>query len=116
METQICLLEKLRRELPIGEVLDRTRSLCPVHFYQSSVHRQKNQSKSKERSIYFQLVRTGAPVYMVAILEYLASEVLELVGNASRDNKKILIIPRHVLLDVRNDEEVTIAYGGALPK
>lgn len=50
------------------------------------------------------------------------SEVLELAGNAARDNKKNRIIPRHVLLAVRNDEElgkllkgVTIAHGGVLP-
>ncbi|KAJ6397509.1 hypothetical protein OIU77_018510 [Salix suchowensis] len=48
--------------------------------------------------------------------------VLELAGNAARDNKKTRINPRHVLLAVRNDEElgkllqgVTIASGGVLP-
>ncbi|KZV35055.1 hypothetical protein F511_04360 [Dorcoceras hygrometricum] len=71
---------------------------------------------------YSQRVGTGAPVYMAAVLEYLAAEVLELAGNAARDNKKNRIIPRHLLLAVRNDEElrkllagVTIAYGGVLP-
>ena len=45
-----------------------------------------------------------------------------MAGNAARDNKKNRIIPRHVLLAVRNDEElgklpagVTIAHGGVLP-
>jgi len=45
-----------------------------------------------------------------------------LAGNAARDNKKNRIIPRHVLLAIRNDEElgkllqgVTIASGGVLP-
>ncbi|KAG1370240.1 histone H2A.1 [Cocos nucifera] len=64
----------------------------------------------------------GAPIYLAAVLEYLAAEVLELAGNAARDNKKTRIIPRHVLLAVRNDEElgkllsgVTIAHGGVLP-
>lgn len=49
-------------------------------------------------------------------------QVLELAGNAARDNKKNRIIPRHVLLAIRNDEElgkllagVTIAHGGVLP-
>lgn len=49
-------------------------------------------------------------------------KVLELAGNAARDNKKTRISPRHVLLAVRNDDElgkllqgVTIASGGVLP-
>ncbi|GLJ25829.1 hypothetical protein SUGI_0494740 [Cryptomeria japonica] len=71
---------------------------------------------------YAKRVGSGAPVYMAAVMEYLAAEVLELAGNAARDNKKNRIIPRHVLLAVRNDEElgkllsgVTIAHGGVLP-
>jgi histone H2A len=67
-------------------------------------------------------IGAGAPVYLAAVLEYLSAELLELAGNAARDNKKTRIVPRHIQLAVRNDEElskllgkVTIAAGGVLP-
>lgn len=71
---------------------------------------------------YSQRVGSGAPVYLTSVLEYLSAEILELAGNAARDNKKSRIIPRHLQLAIRNDEElnkllghVTIAQGGVLP-
>ena len=95
----------------------KTRSFrAGLQFPVGRVHRYLKKGNYGER------IGSGAPVYLAAVLEYLSAEILELAGNASRDNKKKRIIPRHVQLAIRNDEEltkllggVTIASGGVLP-
>ncbi|XP_058831060.1 histone H2A, sperm-like [Topomyia yanbarensis] len=75
-----------------------------------------------KKGSYADRIGVGASIYMAAALEYLAAEILELSGNAAKDNKKSRIVPRHIQLAVRNDDElsvllkeVTISEGGVLP-
>ena len=98
------------------KVKSKTRSSrAGLQFPVGRVHRLLKKGNYCER------VGSGAAVYQTAVLEYLCAEVLELAGNAARDNKKSRIIPRHLQLAIRNDEElnkllggVTIAQGGVL--
>lgn len=87
-----------------------------LQFPVGRIHRQLKEGRYASR------VGAGAPVYLAAVLEYLVAEILELAGNASRDNKRVRIVPRHIQLAVRNDEElnkllqdVTISSGGVIP-
>merc|ERR1711874_775052 len=107
-------LEKTKSKTKTGQ---QSRSVrAGLQFPVGRVHR------LLKKGNYAQRVGAGASVYCTAVLEYLCAEVLELAGNAARDNKKARIIPRHITLAVKNDEElnkllggVTIASGGVLP-
>ncbi|NXK44182.1 H2A1 protein, partial [Chauna torquata] len=75
-----------------------------------------------KRGNYADRIGPGSAVYLAALLEYLTAEILELAGNAAWENKKARILPRHIQLAVRKDEElnklfscVTIAQGGVMP-
>ncbi|CAL8137199.1 unnamed protein product [Prunus armeniaca] len=76
--------------------------------------------KEMKRKLKFLLIY----VYVIISLNRkLIGQILELERNAACDNKKTRISPRHVLLAVKNDEElekllkgVTIASGGVLPQ
>ena len=98
-----------------GKSVSRSKK-AGLQFPVGRVHRYLKQGKYASR------IGAGAPVYLAAVLEYLTAEILELAGNACRDNKKHRIVPRHIQLAVRNDEElnklfgdVTIAQGGVIP-
>ncbi|NWI94646.1 H2A2 protein, partial [Pitta sordida] len=75
------------------------------------------------RGNYTDRIGSDAAIYLTAVIEYMVAEVLEAAGTAAHENKKTRILPRHILLAVKNDNEmdkfcacVTIAQGGVMPK
>eukprot|EP00441_Pelagodinium_beii_P044275 CAMPEP_0197627280 /NCGR_PEP_ID=MMETSP1338-20131121/5935_1 /TAXON_ID=43686 ORGANISM="Pelagodinium beii, Strain RCC1491" /NCGR_SAMPLE_ID=MMETSP1338 /ASSEMBLY_ACC=CAM_ASM_000754 /LENGTH=158 /DNA_ID=CAMNT_0043197963 /DNA_START=98 /DNA_END=574 /DNA_ORIENTATION=+ len=71
---------------------------------------------------YAKRTKVGGAIYLTAVIEYIVAEILELAGNAAKEQKKTRIIPRHIQLAIRNDEElnkymsnVTIQGGGVIP-
>lgn len=96
---------------------NRTRSSrAGLHFPVGRIH------KILRKGNYAPRIGSGAPIYLAAALEYLSAEILELAADAARDNKKTRVVPRHILLAIRNDEElnrmlsgVVISQGGVLP-
>ncbi|GLB41893.1 putative histone 2A [Lyophyllum shimeji] len=87
----------------------------------------KSQTRSQRAGFQFPVGRIHRMLRKVNLatvlrLLYLAAEILELAGNAARDNRKVRIIPRHLQLAIRNDEElnkllanVIISQGGVVP-
>ncbi|RGB27765.1 histone H2A [Rhizophagus diaphanus] len=74
------------------------------------------------RGNYALRIGPAASVYLSAVIEYLAAEVLDFAGKIAHDDRKARIIPRHIQLAIRNDEEldklfnqVTVAQGGVMP-
>merc|ERR1712045_372720 len=66
-------------------------------------------------------VSKKALVQCAAAVEYICAEVLELTGNAAKDNKRTTMKPRHLMMAVRDDPELSqmikgvFAQGGVLP-
>lgn len=61
---------------------------------------------------YAKVIGKHAPIYMAAVLEFLAADILHLGGNAARDNKKSTVEPRHLQLAVRYDDELNKLLSG----
>jgi len=99
---------------PDGKVSVAARSglTFPVHRF----------ARQLRKGGYARRLATGGSIYLTAVVEYIAAEILELAGNTAKDQKKLRIQPRHIQLAIRSDEElnkymsnVTIANGGVLP-
>merc|ERR1719436_391447 len=54
---------------------------------------------------------TNRPFSWPAMLEYMTAEILELAGNVAEQAKKKRIVPRHLMLAVRADEEIEKVIG-----
>ena len=71
---------------------------------------------------YSERVGLSGPVFMAGVLEYLTSEILELAGEIATEHKKMRILPRHLQMAVRTDDEFNkmlavaqISQGGVMP-
>ncbi|CAF1042266.1 unnamed protein product [Rotaria sp. Silwood1] len=88
-----------------------------IIFPVSRVHRQLKSMPTATKRI-----TQGASIYLSAVIEYLTAELLELSGNAARDNHRSRITPRHIFLAYANDDELyrllrhcVLPQCGALP-
>ncbi|KAK0497195.1 histone-fold-containing protein [Armillaria luteobubalina] len=100
---------------PVGKRFTRSYR-AGLQFSVTRFHRKLRSNNGGKR------IATGAPVYLAAVIEYLVAEIVELAGNVAKDNKKRRIIPRHLQLAIRHDDEllqllgnVVIAEGGVIP-
>ncbi|CAD7930938.1 unnamed protein product [Amoebophrya sp. A25] len=111
--------EKLVKEekLKGGKGYIRNRSKrAGIIFPVVKVHRElKGMIPNKNR------VNQQCSVYLAAVMEYVMAELLEIAGNTAKNNKKKRINPRHLMLSIKQDDELntliraTIAGGGVLP-
>lgn len=87
-----------------------------LHFPVGRIH------KILRKGNYAPRIGAGAAIYLAAALEYLTAEILELASDAAKENNKTRLIPRHLLMAIRKDEElnkllssVTISQAGVMP-
>src|SRR3989344_3882406 len=45
-------------------------------------------------------------LYISGVCEYIISEIVELAGNCARDDKKVIIKPKHILIAIITDDEL----------
>ena len=57
-------------------------------------------------------IGAGAPVYLAAVMEYLAAELLEQAGLVARFGRTGRISPRHIKMAVKRDQELDMLCKG----
>jgi histone H2A len=63
----------------------------------------------KARSL-MKRVGGSAPVYLAAVVEYIAHEVLEVAGNHTRASKRKRVTPQDVIAGIRGDGELATLF------
>lgn len=108
-EIQTSVRLNLKGELAKHAVSEGTKAVTKYQMNRSTEGRTSKSAKAGltfpvgrvlstlRRGLYAERIGRGAPVYLAAVLEYFVAEILELSGNAARDNKKARITPRHIL-------------------
>jgi len=81
-------------------------SRAGLNFPVSRIHRLHSKRHRCRR------VQTRASVYMAAVMEFLAAEILEMSGNVARENGDQRIVSHDVQTAVSNDKEFTRLLSG----
>ena len=55
---------------------------------------------------YSERISDTAAIYFTGVLEYICAEMLENTGSITKDLNKKIIIPRHINLFIKDDEEI----------
>ena len=56
--------------------------------------------------MYSQRTSKDAAVFMATILEYITSEVVEVAGQLTLNDKKVTMTPKHINLGMKSDHEL----------
>ena len=89
-----------KKKAPSKSRSEKAGLLMPV----SKLNRHLRDTRKSKR------VGAGAPVYLAAIMEYAAAEILELAGADLGKRKRIT--PQDLMKGIRNDEELNQLVGG----
>merc|ERR1712059_123069 len=61
-------------------------------------------------------VSASAGVFIASTLEYLVAEIMEPAGEKAKEDKRTRVKPRHILLSIKADEELSQIMKGQFPR
>ena len=60
---------------------------------------------------YAERIGAGAPIFLAGVMEYMVFEILELAAVEAKREKKTRINPQHIMLAIKNDDELNKFFG-----